>query len=175
MNAGQKIKQLRIKKGLTQEELAEKTNISARTIQRIENGEVEPRAYSLQMLAKALDVEFEELTDHNANVNPTQNSFWLPLLHLSGLFTLLLPPVLIWILKKDQNEDIREHGIDVINFQINILIFLIPSAILAGLVVTIPVVIFLGLFSTIIIIINTIKVLNGQTYKYPVKIRVLKP
>ena len=53
MKTGLVIKELRIKKGLTQEELADKTELSARTIQRIENGEVDPRAYSLQMIAKA--------------------------------------------------------------------------------------------------------------------------
>jgi len=43
---------------MTQEELADKTEVSARTIQRIENGEVDPRAYTLQMIAKALEVDY---------------------------------------------------------------------------------------------------------------------
>jgi len=58
METGKLIKELRIKKGMTQEELADKTEVSARTIQRIENGDVDPRAYTLQMIAKALDVDF---------------------------------------------------------------------------------------------------------------------
>ena len=40
---GQIIHDLRKQKGLTQEELVEKCNISVRTIQRIEAGEVTPR------------------------------------------------------------------------------------------------------------------------------------
>ena len=44
MKTGHLIKTLRLKKGITQEELAEKTEISVRTIQRIENGDVDPRA-----------------------------------------------------------------------------------------------------------------------------------
>ncbi|WP_083464754.1 helix-turn-helix transcriptional regulator [Marinifilum fragile] len=43
METGKLIKELRVKKGLTQEDLAERTELSARTIQRIENGEVDPR------------------------------------------------------------------------------------------------------------------------------------
>ena len=58
METGKLIKELRIKKGMTQEELADKTEVSTRTIQRIENGDVDPRAYTLQMIAKALDVDF---------------------------------------------------------------------------------------------------------------------
>ena len=45
MSIGQKIKDARIKKGLTQEDLAAKTDISVRTIQRIENEEVAPRTF----------------------------------------------------------------------------------------------------------------------------------
>ena len=55
MKIGQEIKKLRLDKGMTQEELAERTNLSTRTIQRIENGEVDPRAYTLQTLASALE------------------------------------------------------------------------------------------------------------------------
>ena len=58
MKTGEIIKDLRVKKGLTQEELADKTELSVRTIQRIENGEVDPRSFTLQMIAKALDVDF---------------------------------------------------------------------------------------------------------------------
>jgi len=58
METGKPIKELRIKEGMTQEELADKTEVSARTIQRIENGDVDPRAYALQMIAKTLEVDF---------------------------------------------------------------------------------------------------------------------
>jgi transcriptional regulator with XRE-family HTH domain len=58
METGRLIKELRVKKGMTQEELAAKTEVSARTIQRIENGEVDPRAYTLQMIARALEARY---------------------------------------------------------------------------------------------------------------------
>ena len=58
MDIGTKIRNLRISKGMTQEKLAEATDLSTRTVQRIENGEVDPRANSLQLIAKALDVEY---------------------------------------------------------------------------------------------------------------------
>jgi len=179
ITTGQLIKDLRLKKGITQEELAAKTNISVRTIQRIENGKVDPRAYTLHTIASALEVDFEELINCDKAASEgsrlNKSSIWLPLLHLSGLFILLFPPVVIWIWKRDHIKNIREHGIDVINFQLSMLILLIPSGILAGLFITIPIIIFLGVFSTIVIIINTIRVLNGQTYKYPMKIKILKP
>ncbi len=52
---GRKISELRKVKGLTQEELVEKCNISVRTLQRIETGEVTPRSYTIKTILAALD------------------------------------------------------------------------------------------------------------------------
>ncbi len=46
---GNRIIKLRKLKGLTQEDLADKTNLSVRTIQRIEKGDVDPRNYTLNV------------------------------------------------------------------------------------------------------------------------------
>jgi transcriptional regulator with XRE-family HTH domain len=53
-NLGKKIAKLRKAKGLTQEELVEKCNISVRTLQRIEAGEVAPRSYTVKLIFAAL-------------------------------------------------------------------------------------------------------------------------
>jgi len=62
---GQKILDLRRKKGLTQEDLVEKCNINVRTIQRIEAGEVSPRPYTIKTILAALDYDFESITNTN--------------------------------------------------------------------------------------------------------------
>ncbi len=54
-NLGKKIADLRKAKGLTQDELVEKCNISVRTLQRIESGEGSPRSYTLRTIFDALD------------------------------------------------------------------------------------------------------------------------
>ena len=58
---GRKILELRQEKGLTQEELVEQCNISVRTIQRIEAGEVVPRAYTIKTILSALDRDMDDL------------------------------------------------------------------------------------------------------------------
>eukprot|EP01029_Cantina_marsupialis_P005144 TRINITY_DN155054_c0_g1_i1.p2 TRINITY_DN155054_c0_g1~~TRINITY_DN155054_c0_g1_i1.p2 ORF type:complete len:100 (+),score=10.13 TRINITY_DN155054_c0_g1_i1:477-776(+) len=99
METGKQIKELRIKKGMTQEELADKTEVSSRTIQRIENGEVDPRAYTLQMIAKALDVDFslfiENESAESIEIQKSKNNNWFGLLHLSGLLPLFFPSLLV--------------------------------------------------------------------------------
>jgi len=49
-----RIKELRLQNGFSQEELAEKSGLSLRTVQRIEGGGTEPSEDSLKRLAKVL-------------------------------------------------------------------------------------------------------------------------
>jgi len=120
METGKLIKELRIKKGMTQEELADRTELSARTIQRIENGEVDPRAYTLQMIAKALEVDFSIFTGNESNVDEDLEDVnkrnWLALIHLSGLLPLFFPTIIIWNLKKAEIKEITDHYHSVIRF-----------------------------------------------------------
>ena len=52
---GKKIADLRKAQGLTQEELVERCNLSVRTLQRIESGEVVPRSHTIRVIFAALD------------------------------------------------------------------------------------------------------------------------
>ncbi len=52
---GKKIADLRKAKGYTQEELVERCNLSVRTLQRIESGEVAPRSHTIRVIFAALD------------------------------------------------------------------------------------------------------------------------
>ena len=59
MDLGDKIKNARSENGITQKELAEKTGLTERTIQRIENHEVEPSVYSLNKISEILSFDFQ--------------------------------------------------------------------------------------------------------------------
>ncbi|WP_084625650.1 helix-turn-helix domain-containing protein [Salinimicrobium xinjiangense] len=58
---GQRIAELRKEKGLTQEELVDLCNISVRTIQRIETGEVTPRTYTVKTILSALGHDLKDI------------------------------------------------------------------------------------------------------------------
>ena len=58
MDLGDKIKNARSENGINQKELAEKTGLTERTIQRIENHEVEPYVYSLNKISEILKFDF---------------------------------------------------------------------------------------------------------------------
>jgi len=169
METGKLIKELRIKKGMTQEELADKTEVTARTIQRIENGEVDPRVYTLQMIAKALEVDYnlfvETEPDEKQEIQQVNANNWLGLLHFSGIIPLIFPTVIIWNYKKDKIKGMSEHYRDAISFQLKVWV-----GILAGSWIywkadqPIPLIlIFLG--NAVFSIFSTIKAVTGESYK----------
>ncbi len=56
-----KLKNVRQKNGLTQEELAKKANITTRNYQRIEKGVQDPKTTTAILIAQALQTTVEEL------------------------------------------------------------------------------------------------------------------
>jgi transcriptional regulator with XRE-family HTH domain len=120
---GLKVTELRQQKGLTQEQLAERCEVSPRTIQRIESGEVDPRAYTLHCLGTVLEFDFGEENTSNENL-------WLAALHLSSIFVILIIPLLLWSWKKNQSFKIDKQGRQVLNFQITMTLLLFAAAFL---------------------------------------------
>lgn len=60
MEFGERLKELRTSLNYSQKELSEKTGLTLRTIQRIENNEVKPSLYSLKMIGEALNTDVSE-------------------------------------------------------------------------------------------------------------------
>ena len=120
---GQKVTELRQQKGLTQEQLAERCEVSPRTIQRIESGEVDPRAYTIHCLGEVLEFDFGEENTGNENL-------WLAGLHISSIFVILIIPLLLWSWKKNQSFKIDKQGRQVLNFQITMTLMLFAAALL---------------------------------------------
>jgi transcriptional regulator with XRE-family HTH domain len=120
---GLKVSELRQQKGLTQEQLAERCEVSPRTIQRIESGEVDPRAYTLHCLGEALEFDFGDANTSNENL-------WLAILHLSSIFSIPVLPLLLWSWKKNQSYRIDQQGRQVLNFQITTTLTLFAAAFL---------------------------------------------
>ena len=176
METGKLIRELRIKKGMTQEELADKTEVSARTIQRIENGEVDPRVYTLQMIAKALEVDYdlfvEKESDEDREIQRVNANNWLGLLHFSGIIPLIFPTVIIWHRMKDRIKGMSEHYRDVISFQLQVWVGIIAGSWIWWKANQPIPLILVFVVNAIFSIFSTIKVVSGEPYK---KISFLKP
>jgi transcriptional regulator with XRE-family HTH domain len=60
MEFGERLKELRTGLNISQKELSEKTGLTLRTIQRIENNEVKPSLYSLKVIGEVLKTDLSE-------------------------------------------------------------------------------------------------------------------
>ncbi len=193
----QRIKVLRNRKGFSQEELADKTGLSLRTIQRIENGETEPRGDSLKRLAAAFDVSADEITDWTIQ----EDKGFLMGLNLSALSFIIFPllgiliPLVIWITKKDKIKNGNEVAKELLNFQISwtMLLFIgyisliiwsfyklnkmgdvSPSIVTSNIIAQFLFLGFLYSVNLILIVVNTIRINNDKSVFYHPKIRFIR-
>jgi len=183
-----RIKELRNKKGMSQEILAEESGLSLRTIQRIEKGETNPTGDSLKRLSNALNVNPDELIDWTIK----EDKKYLIFLNLSALTFLFFPmlgilvPFILWTSRKDKIKNINKLGRDLINFEITwtILLFFIPfclfliskigllkSMSLSTIFATIG---CMYLINLIFILFNTLKLSNEKNVVYYTIIKFLK-
>jgi transcriptional regulator with XRE-family HTH domain len=100
-----KLQEYREKLNLTQLELAEKTGISVRTIQRIEAGTI-PKGHTLKVLSKALGTDTEDL--QKTDEKPGYNYTLIKYINLSTLLFVIpllnvVAPLFIMFYKKQVN------------------------------------------------------------------------
>lgn len=163
------LKKIREKQNLTQEELAEKSGLSVRTIQRIEAG-TEPKGYTLKTLASSLDVSendlltpiipTEEFVVENPIVEkpvlkienePIENLTLIKIINLSSLplcwfpIANFLPPLLIMLISKQKSPIVKQ----IISLQIIL-------AIIAPIIFMLVVILKLGKESVMMTIIALI-------------------
>ncbi|MDX1470845.1 MAG: serine hydrolase [Flavobacteriaceae bacterium] len=170
-------------KGYSQQELSEKTQVTVRTIQRIEKGEVNPHLQTVKLLATALSIEVEDLMVLD---NPKEESIktkWLLLIHGTPLLGLAVPfcnvlfPLFLWIHKRDDNPIYDRHGAKVINFQITALILFLLSFIALITVQKWGFIMFISILplTIIIVLVNIIMAVKNHKCYYPFSLPILKP
>lgn len=187
---GLKVTELRQQKGLTQEKLGEYCEVSTRTIQRIENGEVEPRSFTRNSLSNILEFDLgRESTGYT--------DLWLALLHLSSVVCIVFIPLLLWSWKKNESYKIDRQGRDVLNFQITItlvlfaftLILMVAPAVwlmvqqldgdpgIVGDIFTLlpPIpILLIGIFTSYQAVMNTVRALSDKSVHYPLSIPFIR-
>lgn len=178
---GERLKYQRKIKGYSQEELSGRTNVTVRTIQRIENEEVSPHLNTIKLLAAALDVEVGDLYPLDDPKEEIIKKKWLLLMHATPLLGLFLPlfnvliPLFLWIHKREDNPIYNEHGIKIINFQITALLLVTLSFINLMTVEMFGFIFFISVvpICVAIIIFNIIYVLRKDKCYYPLSIPFL--
>jgi len=129
-----KLLRFREKLNLTQEELAENSGISVRTIQRIEAGVI-PKGHTLKALAKALAINENELLGKENEINKLNYSL-IKIINLSSLPFVILPlaniaiPLIIMFAKKQFNPITKQIiSLQILWVVLSVIFFLIVSII----------------------------------------------
>jgi uncharacterized Tic20 family protein len=99
---------------------------------------------------------------------------WAMLCHLLGLFTCFIGPLIIWLIKKEEDPFIDNQGKEALNFQITVAIAGIVSALLAAVCIGVFLGIAVSIADLVFCIIASIKANSGEAYRYPVSIRFIK-
>ncbi len=119
------IKTLREASGYTQLELAKKTSLSLRTIQRLESKNKEPKGHTLAALSKVFSMKPSALQNQFKNIEHTKKSETLSirLINLSVLSFIGIPfgniilPFILWR-RNCKSKFVDEMGRRIVNFQI---------------------------------------------------------
>lgn len=93
--------------------------------------------------------------------------------HLGGTVFSLIPALIVWILKKDDSAYISDQAKEALNFQITVLIAQFIAGILAIILIGF---IFMGIIwilNVVFCIIGAIASSKGETYRYPLCLRLI--
>jgi uncharacterized Tic20 family protein len=111
---------------------------------------------------------------------PTQDDrTWAILCHVGsfswyigvpGLITVLI----IWLVKKDQSPYVDYHGKESLNFQISMLLWVAIGIVTLCVGVGFVILILDGIFNLVMVIVASIKASNGEYFRYPLTLRLIK-
>lgn len=187
------LKKIREEKNLTQEELAEKSGLSVRTIQRIEAG-TEPKGYTLKTLASSLEISekdllIAEISNKEIKVeepilmtekDEVFNSNLVKMINLSSLpfawfpIANFLPPLLMMFFTKEKSQIVKQ----IISLQIFLaiispIIFMLVALLKLGSESVMITMVFLVLANIYIILRNAYEIDKRKKLYYKLNFNIL--
>ncbi len=93
--------------------------------------------------------------------------------HLGGTVFSFVPGLLVWILKKDENAYLSEQAKEALNFQISVLIGYLIAGVLAWVLIGFILMPLIWLLNVVFCIIAAISTSKGETYRYPLCLRLI--
>jgi len=94
--------------------------------------------------------------------------------HLLGVFTSFLVPLIIYIIKKDEDKFIEDQSKEALNFQITIMIGWFAAFALSFIVIGVILMPVLVIGNFVFGILAALKSNEGIAYRYPCTIRLVK-
>lgn len=104
---------------------------------------------------------------------------WALAAHLSaflGAWVALafLGPLVVWLVKRDEHPFIAMHAREALNFNLSVLLYFIVGVVLAFVLIGFLLLAALGVAWFVLTIIAAVRASNGQPYRYPLTIRLVR-
>jgi len=93
--------------------------------------------------------------------------------HLAGTVFSFVPALIVWILKKDDSAYIADQAKEALNFQISVLIALFIASVLMWILIGFLLYPVIWLVNIVFCIIAAISTSKGETYRYPLCLRLI--
>ena len=93
--------------------------------------------------------------------------------HLGGTVFSFIPSLIVWILKKDDSAYLSDQAKEALNFQITMLAAQFVAGILMWIVIGFILFALVWLFNIVFCIIAAISTSKGETYRYPLCLRLI--
>ncbi|OQP44542.1 hypothetical protein A4H97_09220 [Niastella yeongjuensis] len=111
-------------------------------------------------------------TDQSPAYTPTSDERTLAILcHVLTIFFWIFPPLIIYLIKKDDSSFVAEHAKESMNFQLTVSIIAI---ILFITIIGILLLWVLGIAVLVLVIVATVKASENKLYRYPFALRLIK-
>ena len=124
--------------------------------------------------------------DPNAVIPPSAGTpsadekTWGMLAHLSALAGFIIPfgniigPLVVWLVKKDTMPFVEKQGKEALNFQITVFIAILICIPLMFILVGFVLLFVVGIGALVLSIMAGLKAQNGEDYRYPWALRLIK-
>ena len=122
--------------------------------------------------------EFDNVTapPPPSGVAPQEDRTIALLTHLSGILFGFIVPLIIWLVNKDKTDKgwLNDQAIEALNFQITLFIAVVISWVLMFVLIGFLLLPLLVIVNLVFCIIAGIKSNNGEAYRYPFALRLIK-
>lgn len=121
------------------------------------------------------DASQDTTTESNPGASPSKEARTMAMLaHLLGIVTGFLGPLIIWLIKKDEDAFIDDQGKEALNFQITVTIAMLVSGALMFICVGFFTALAVAIANLVFCIMAGMKANEGISYRYPITLRLIK-
>src|SRR5699024_3748370 len=96
------------------------------------------------------------------------------LIYVTSLFTTIIGPIIIWLIKREESAFVDYHGKEYFNFIISYFVYGIVAGLSTIILIGILLVPVVSIAFLVFTIIAAIKAYNGEMYRIPLIFRIIK-